>query len=339
MNPKTSQLMTFPKSTALFLICLVHVLAYAQENAAETDNPSQINNLDELQAIDAGTPGTAGQEEPEIPLEIEAESPYLPEIATDDETTQEAFDLGLEDPATEGDNAGEELPLDRLELRSTYRNYMNAKQYPEAVDTAVLALRLTEEVLGTDNVELVPVLNELGMALLFTRQPEIAVQHFERSVDLIETNNGIFAPDLVNPLTGMGIANQQMENHSGAINHFLRSQHVIHRDQGVTDLNQVNIMGMLTQSLLAEDRFTDAESVQKAILKLHKMNYGAESGRIARPMMALANWQRRYGLLTNSRYLYRSSIELRLDFLDPGSEEMKPVLEKLGLRYFDVMAP
>jgi hypothetical protein len=56
-------------------------------------------------------------------------------------------------------------------------------------------------------------------------------------------------------------------------------------------------------------------------------------------MMALANWQRRYGLLNNSRVLYRSSIDLRLNYLDPSDSDMKPMLEKLGLRYFDVMAP
>jgi len=331
--------MTLSKSSVLLMFCFVQPWAIAQEDVSEPENSADIQSSEEAPTLEYRAPPNALAEETEDQDDTTGEAIEEPvaDAATDED--QRVFDLRLEHPASQGENVPVEITLDRFESRSTYRNYMDAKQYPEAVDMAAHALRLSEEEFGRDNIELVPVLNEIGLALLFMRQPEIAVQHFERSIDLVERNEGIFSGQLVDPLTGMGLANQQMENHGGAINYFLRSQHVIHRDQGVSDLSQTNVMNMLTQSLLAEERFTDAENVQEAILKLHKMNYGADSALIARPMMSLANWQRRYGLLTNSRYLYRSSIELRLTYLDPESNVMKPVLEKLGLRYFDVMAP
>jgi len=324
--------MTLPRISALLILGLTLTSSYAQDGEVDAGTSADANAVDEIQAENTAEPDSL-TDESEKQAEILNEAADEPEFEAD----QQVYDLGLEHPAAP--QPAEEITLDLFESRNTYRNYMDVKEYPQAVEMAVHALRLSEEEFGIENVELVPVLNELGLALLFTKQPEIAIQHFERSVDLIETNLGIFSADLVDPLTGMGLAMQQMENHSGAINLFLRSQHVIHRDRGVSDLSQTNVMGMVTQSLLAEERFTDAENVQEAILKIHKMNYGADSERIARPMMRLANWQRRYGLLTNSRYLYRSSIELRLEYLDPDSSAMKPVLEKLGLRYFDLMAP
>jgi len=339
LKQKSSQNMTLPKSSVLVLFCFFLPWAIAQEDVPDAEISAETSTLDESPATEDGALPNAWTAEAEDQTDAAGEPAEDSVVETADDENQRVFDLRLEHPASEGENAEVEITLDRFESRSTYRNYMDAKQYPEAVAMAMHTLQLSEEEFGRDNVELVPVLNELGLALLFTRQPEIAVQHFERSIDLVEENQGIFSAQLVDPLTGMGLANQQMENHAGAINYFLRSQHVIHRDQGVTDLSQANVMNMLTQSLLAEERFTDAENVQEAILKIHKMNYGADSGRIARPMMSLANWQRRYGLLTNSRYLYRSSIELRLTYLDSQSSDMKPVLEKLGLRYFDVMAP
>ena len=331
--------MTFSKSSALLIICLAPALAGAQEETPDEIIASEISVIGEAQIEEESSPANIVLEHLDSELAEDDAAINQRIIGSEGEVTEKIYDLSLEHPATEGESAEVEFTLDRFESRTTYRTYMDDRQYPEAAEAAMHALRLTEEELGRENVELIPVLNELGLALLFMRQPEIAVQHFERSINLIEDNRGIFAADLVDPLVGMGLANQQMENHSGAINFFLRGQHVIHRDQGVTDLSQTNVMNMLTQSLLAEERFTDAENVQEAILKINKMNYGEGSGELARPMMSLANWQRRYGLLNNSRFLYRESIELRLGYLDPAEDDMKPVLERLGLRYFDVMAP
>lgn len=334
--------MTDTKSPVLLIFCLASACVYAQNDAVEPDNSSEINSINPNQESVEKNPEKAAEEPLAEQLDKDGEAAKLQETGPESGTGQTVNDLRLPD-STESSGPDqattEEITLDLFESRSTYRNYMDAKLYPKAVEVAVHALRLSEEEFGRENIELSPVLNELGLALLYAKQPEIAVQHFERSIGLIEDNKGIFSADLVDPLTGMGLAMQQMENHSGAINLFLRSQHVIHRDRGVIDLSQTNIMDMLTRSLLADDRLSDAENVQEAILKIHKMNYGADSGRMAKPMMSLANWQRRYGLLTNSRYLYRSSIELRLDYLDPDSIAMKPVLAKLGLRYFDLMAP
>ena len=242
--------MTFPKSSVLLIFCLVHICAYAQENASELDNALDINEIEKTQAADDGTVADAAEDLLDIQPENAGEATDQLEAMPESEADQLVLEPEEEQSAAQEEVAEEPITLDLFESRSTYRNYMEAKQYPQAVDIAVHALKLSEAEFGMDDVELVPVLNELGLALLFTQQPEIAVQHFERSIALLEDNKGIFSFDLVDPLTGMGLANQQMENHAGAIKHFLRSQHVIHRGRGVTDLGQTNIMNMLTQSLL-----------------------------------------------------------------------------------------
>ena len=329
--------MTFTKFAIVLIFCSCYTFSYGQDDDSEAGASENASEIDEIQPV-ADNPDSQGIQNAFL-IQPDSDDEITGETVTDAqaEADQSVYDLGLEYPAEQ--DAEEEITLDLFESRTTYRSYMDVKQYPEAVAMATHALKLSEQEYGRESAELIPVLDELGLALLFARQPEIAIQHFERSVTLIEDNKGIFSADLVDPITGMGLAMQQMENHSGAINHFLRSQHVIHRNRGVTDLSQTNVMQMLTRSLLMEERLSDAEYVQEAILKIHKMNYGADSGRIARPMIELANWQRRYGLLNDSRALYRSSIQLRLEYLDAESIAMKPVLEKLGLRYFDVMAP
>jgi len=272
-------------------------------------------------------------------------------------TSDESGESGLEtdlinpDPEIDGDTlqsdgraASSTDPLagpsmDRFEGRAILRGHMEAREYPEAVAIGEQVLSLTERDLGMVNLELVPILDELGTALLLAGRPEESIQHFERSVDMLRDLDGIFSADLVNPYSGMGMAMQRLGNHEGAVGFFQRAQHITHRHAGVSNMEQISLMESISRSMMSQNKFAEARRLQKAILKVNTLHYGADSLELTKPMIDYAKWHRRYGDFRHSRFLYHKSIDMRLAELDAEDQDMVVPLKELALSYFDRLGP
>ena len=297
------------------------------ESAAEqAPEPAVNDNPEQLEAL------MGPVESSPLASESDPES-ELPEAEID------AVGLHSEGRATSSSDPLAGPSMDRFEGRAIFQGHMEARQYAEAVTVAEQVLVLSERDLGMVSLELVPVLDELGTALVLAGRPEESIQHFERSVDLLRDLDGIFSVDLVSPYSGMGMAMQRLGNHEGAVGFFQRAQHITHRHNGVSNMEQLSLMDSISRSMMSQNKFAEARRLQKAILKVNTLHYGAESLELAEPMIDYAKWHRRYGDFRHSRFLYHKSIDLRLAELPQEDQDMLDPLKELALSYFDRLGP
>lgn len=207
------------------------------------------------------------------------------------------------------DETPSDYAVDRFEASILFDAYIENKDYGQAVEAARIQLELSETEFGLDDLRLVPALNDMGQALLLIEQPAEAKQHFQRSHDIIRAQKGIFSADLRRPLVGMGEADQAMGNHDGAILSFQRAQHISHRNEGVYSLGQLDALEEIVESMMAQDRWEDAEKLQLTIFKLYRNNFGTGSIESLPALYDLANWYHDIQDYRQARLLYRKAIQ------------------------------
>ncbi|MEM9300687.1 MAG: tetratricopeptide repeat protein [Pseudomonadota bacterium] len=226
------------------------------------------------------------------------------------EATDVAAAMNAFAPATDDGTDPLAAGADRLEAGMLYRSFAETGDYPQALDAAARALALTEDEFGMTARELVPALNDMGEALLLNRRPAEAKEMYARSVALVEQNEGIFSPRLFTPYLGAGESDQMMGRHEEAVLNFQRAQYVTHRTEGVYNLTQIPAMSALVESMMAQQKWVEAENVQLAIYKIHRGRFGEGSMASLPAMYELAEWYQDIMDYRQARLIYRDTIEI-----------------------------
>ena len=178
MGKKTEQ----KAIAALLLVGLLGIIPVlgAQETQAEDEAAVESEPVAPVEAAPGSEPEAAA---PEPENASESDDPAGEDAADQDVALEAATD----EPVLYGEDEDDGFVLDRFEARRTYQDYLRNNQLDQAVDVAAVALELTEDDLGPWDLELVPILNELGSSLDRLGRPAEAVSHFRRSVTILET--------------------------------------------------------------------------------------------------------------------------------------------------------
>ncbi len=281
---KTDAASRMPRHSALALAIAFSVsfsFANAQEDSAQT-------------GFDA---------EPAVDVEVEVEPP--PE------------GLDLQAPFA-GETLGVEH-VDALEAKRMYDVHMANGQYEEAlqsIELAASAAALTED---NDAVLTGQILQDWGRAFLSNNEPAQARLKFEDSVEILEAVEGVFAPSLIEPLVGLGQSLQQLDLHDEAIVTFQRAQHITHRQNGVSSLDQLPIIEMLTDSFTAKEEWEQAEDLQLLAMRIHKMEFGRGTVETVPAIHRLAEYYTSTKNYRQGRILYRKSNDVIREELGPKS--------------------
>ena len=186
----------------------------------------------------------------------------LEDLAIEDRIAEEMLAEEAQSELPVGYGEVEGLTVDRVEARQVFSNYMLSEQYSEAIEAALVGLDLTRDEFGMSHPETVPYLNDLGNAYLRSGDPGNARIQFDQSVSIVKDRVGIFSEQLVEPLMGLGLANQDMGEHGDAIGSFQYAQHVTHRATGVNNLEQLAMIEAATESFMATEQWQQAENLQ-----------------------------------------------------------------------------
>lgn len=311
----------------LWVCCWVS-LAVAQTPPQETGQPS---SSEPLLSVDSD-PGALGDDS--------FEAADADETLSADE--QQAFDELTEDgplSATPGFGAIGDLRVDRFEARQVFSNYMVSEEYPAAIEAAVTGLTLTREELGENHPETIPYMNDLANALLRNNQPGEARIQFEKSVSLLRETAGVFSPELVEPLVGLGLAFQDMDEHDQAIDTFNYAQHVTHRDEGVYNLGQVRIIEATASSFAAQEKWLQAENLHLLAYKLYRRNYGADSEETLPGMYRLARWYQQVQDYRQARVVFRKAMKRIEAQHGEQSPRLIPPLKGIAGAYLEENGP
>ncbi|MEM9530731.1 MAG: tetratricopeptide repeat protein [Pseudomonadota bacterium] len=330
---------TQPRKLALAICCVLATTlggpatSYGQSEA--TFAPEELPEA----PVEAANPPAATTDpvgEVEIPALETGETPLSPEESAIFESMTDE-----DGPVPDDERFGQigELRVDRFEARQVFTNYMVAEQYPEAVEAAATGLELARTELGDGHIDTVPYITDLGNALLRNGQPGEARIQFEKSITVLRDKAGIFHEDLVEPLTGLGLAFQDMAEHDQAIDSFNYAQHVTHRVEGVYNLDQVRIIEATASSFAAQERWLEAENLQLLIYKLYRRNFGDGSDEALPGMYRLARWYQQVQDYRQSRVIYRRAIKNLSAKYGEDSPKLIPALKGIAGAYLEENGP
>jgi tetratricopeptide (TPR) repeat protein len=238
-------------------------------------------------------------------------------------------------PSAYGELSEDGFVLDRLEARQAFWDYFDAQQYEQAVDVGELVVTLSEQDFGANDIEMAPVHNALGAALSRAGRPAEAVDHFQSSVGIYQDKIGIFAAEMIDPLMGLGLAQQDLGDHDAALGTFQRAQHLTHRDRGVNNLDQISIVQARVNSYMAQDRWQEAENLQLLSFKLYRRNFGKDNVETIPAMHRLARWYHDIMDYRQARIIYRQTLELLEDKYEGDHPSMIPALNGIAAAYLE----
>ena len=215
-----------------------------------------------------------------------------------------------EAPAEQGPPvpAAEEVSVAAID--AAYNQFLRLREEDrdeEATRAALRVAELTEERYGVDAIELATPLINLAVMQSATGDLPAAEQNYRTAIGVIERNEGMLSPRLINPLTGLGHTYNRAGMYEQAVESFDRALRLNNIELGFTNFEQFGIQDGLTESYVGMREFEDANFYQESQLEIYQRKYGAESPEVVPAMYKLAEWYSRAGDLESSALTYRGA--------------------------------
>lgn len=149
----------------------------------------------------------------------------------------------------------------------------------------------------------------------------------------IAAREGDFSLALVDPLIEQGRMQARAGNAAAAEDALRRAQHIIHRNEGVHALRQLEIVELMTELHLARDEPYDAERQQELAMYLAERNYGKDSTEILPALERLEQWYADTGQFFHARRTLERTIDIiARDSSDADPRMIEPLMEQARIR-------
>lgn len=146
-------------------------------------------------------------------------------------------------------------------------------------------------------------LSYLGLVRLANEDAPGAIDAFNRAIKLVEQSSGQFDFNLLLPLQGIALSYLSLENYETASDMLRRAQHITHREKGVYNAEQLEIIDKLILVEIKTGEYAEADREQLFYLKIHENTYGKDDPRILPALQQVAqHMARRGGGTVFSRY-------------------------------------
>jgi hypothetical protein len=219
----------------------------------------------------------------------------LPEsnLEAPQDNTQTLVDLSAVDPTVDATLVARN-PQDELqEAKDLYAVAFAAEQYESAADAADKMVALTSEIYGNDSVEYALAKSDLAAAQSNLDDLTTAAANYRQAISLIEAEDGIVSPQLIQPLMGLASVQNaagQWDQGLEAYNRALRLNHV---EYGLNNLGQMPIRDGLTESYLGLGSIKDANFQQELQLRIVRDEFGGDLPKLTEASNKLAGWYQR----------------------------------------------
>ena len=137
----------------------------------------------------------------------------------------------------------------------------------------------------------------------------LAIEGFLSLVDEIETAEGIFSPELIDPLLGLARSHLALRELEAAGEAAARAQHLQHRDAGVLSLDQLATVDIKTKIHLLNGVPTKADKQQRFAFYLAERNYGVGSLDALPAKYKLIDWYTATGQYYKAQRLLSDTIK------------------------------
>ncbi|MGH8250871.1 MAG: tetratricopeptide repeat protein [Steroidobacteraceae bacterium] len=196
------------------------------------------------------------------------------------------------------------LPLDpRLEAYEEFRGFYETARFDEALPFAKRVVELSENDPERD-YELPIAYNNLGATQYQLADYAAAAESYQKSLELLETSQGISSRRLIVPLAGLGAVYAAQDQHALAAELLDRALAVSRRADGLFNLNQLPMIEQLADSRYAIDDFSGVEHERLYALKIAEQNYGYNDERTLPPVLDLASFYETLREFIAARMMY-----------------------------------
>lgn len=161
------------------------------------------------------------------------------------------------------------------------------------------------------------------------REFDAAQESYQQLISLIEERDGIYAVELIEPLTGSGRVNLEQSNYEQAEAQFKRAQHLSHRAEGVHTPRQKEIIDLLTRIHMELDQPLAGDQQQRFSLYLSERQSGKNSTKLLPALYKMAEWYLETGQFSRSRKIYEKAEDIIVEH--DGDQDLKLVEALRGI--------
>ncbi len=210
-------------------------------------------------------------------------------------------------------------PLGRIELELALDQAEADAEHARAAALALEWLAAVETEFGMAAAQRVAALTRAGRTQRAADQLDSAERLLREALALDRELHGPLSPAQLAPITELARVYQGMEEHPLAVATFAEAQGLSRRLLGLMNLEQLEMLDGMTESLLAIEAYDEAESRQREAFDIAERRHGPDSLALLPRLYVFAGWLRQTGKLGEERALYMRAIALLED--DGGADD------------------
>ena len=211
------------------------------------------------------------------------------------------------------------LPQDsRMDVYQEFHQLYGLARFEEALPYAKRVVELSEADEERDR-ELPIAYNNLGATQYHLADYPAAEVSYRKSLELLESTQGISSRRLVVPLAGLGAVFAAQGQHQVAADLFDRALAVSRRADGLFNLQQVPLIDQAADSRYASRDYAGAEREHLYALKITEQNYGYGDTRTLPPLLELGAFYEslREFIAARNMYMRARDVALKPGVYDP----------------------
>ena len=213
------------------------------------------------------------------------------------------------------------LPGDtRMEAYQEFRNLYELARFEEALPYARRVVELSES--DSDRDYQLPIAyNNLGATQYQLADYAGAEVSYRKSLELLESTQGISSRRLVVPIAGLGAVYAAKDEHAIAAELYDRALAVSRRADGLFNLAQLPLLQLAADSRYAISDFGGAEREHMYALKVAEQNYGYGDARTLPPLLELGSFYEglREFIAARNMYMRARDVAFKPGVFDPGA--------------------
>ncbi len=218
----------------------------------------------------------------------------------------------------------------RFEARMSFLDLVEAADYEAAIPLGVRMVQLTGEEFGAASTERAVELAELAEVRRRATDHEQAEADFLAAISLITANEGATSPILIQPLIGLGVNYQDINEHLPAISAFSEARTVNRRSYGLLNEQQIPMLDLMTDSYIALGRYREADDRQLEALRLLERTKGFDKPELLPAIYKYARWLRVQGRFDEERLHYMRAMNIIKQHSGRTSVDMVKPLREIG---------
>jgi len=199
-------------------------------------------------------PTTAGMPE------VEQRREQLPNASVDKVSGDEA---GVLENGETDETSAEQNVSRRIKAHERFLFLHDEERYQEANAAGLTVVELTREEFGADHIRMVTPLVNLAITQAKNGDLPAAEANYKESILIIEKQEGVLSPRLINPLSGLGSTYNRAGLYEQGIEALERALLINHVNEGLYNFEQFKIQDGLTDSYTGMNALEDATFYQK----------------------------------------------------------------------------